>query len=632
MLFAGAFPSHARDAQAPEVIRLPAGGEPAPEQRPARSVSAAAAGVQESLADLWLRRKALLEKNDLAAARRQVDLMRDILRREGSPIASDMAGAFLAEGNRALSARNRTRALESFHLASEFSPDDPGAYFGVARTLWSQERDFLGAAGALLQGLRASLRQPPARAALLGNLVMALLLGSVAAACLWILLGTLRTIRLGHHDFYEVGLKRLSAPAARAAAWAICLLPVFLWLSGWWLLAYLLILALPYLTRRERVLSFVASLCLLVALPVLFWVDRETAGATNPPGRILLESAGSANPDRADYLEKLAAQEPGVSLYHFLLAQAYHASGSAEAALQEYRQVQHMEPGNARAWINSGNLFYSRDQFAQAVDEYRHATQADSESAIAYYNLSLALQGALRLEEADQAFKRARELDNALITSTLASGSEDGGRQPVEAGYSAAEVQEMQKKIAPHRPATRSWIRPWISPMALAGALGILGCLALPVLGRSWGLGRAQRCRRCGEPFCRKCQVGMRREDGMCTACRHLYVLKDPIAPDARGRRERKVAAHERWEWISRRLVSLVLPGAGQIHGGRTFWGAALLWLACIGGASLLLAGRTLAYPGIPVMDATLAVRLLAVAMIGMAWLLANSLAFEKRS
>ena len=633
VLLTGAPPSTAQDTQTPEVIRLPAGGgEASPQQRPARPAIVASSGVQESLADLWLRRKALLEKNDLAAARRQVDLMRDVLRREGSLIASDMAGAFLAEGNRALGARNRTRALESFHLASEFSPDDPGAYFGVARTLWSQERDFAGAAGALLQGLRASLRHPGARAALLGNLIMALLLGSVAAACLWILLGTLRTVRLGHHDLYESTLKRLSAPAARGVAWGICLLPALLWLSGWWLLAYLLILSLPYLTRRERLLSFVASGCLLIALPVLFWVDRETASATNPSGRILLESAGSANPERTGYLEKLTAQEPGVSLYHFLLAQAYHASGSMEASLQEYRQVQNMEPGNARAWINSGNLFFSRDQFAQAAEEYHRATQADPESAIAYYNLSLALQGALRLEEADQAFKRARELDNSLITSTLASGSGDGSRQPVEVGYSAAEVLETQKKIAPRHSASRSWIRPWISPMALAGALGLLGCLILPHMAATWGLGRAQRCRRCGEPFCRKCQVGMRREEGLCTACRHLYVLKDPVAPDARARRERKVAAHERWEWISRRLVSLVLPGAGQIHGGRTLWGAALLWLACIGGASLVLAGRTLAYPGIPVMDGTLVVRIAAVGMIGTAWLLANTVAFEKRS
>jgi len=117
-----------------------------------------------------------------------------------------------------------------------------------------------------------------------------------------------------------------------------------------------------------------------------------------------------------------------------------------------------------------------------------------------------------------------------------------------------------------------------------------------------------------------------------------VYRLPPPVraegpAVSGRPRREeRKVAAHERWEWISRRLVSLVLPGAGQIHGGRTLWGAALLWVACTGGAALVLAGRTLAYPGIPVMDATLAVRLLAVGLIALSWLLANSLAFEKRS
>ncbi|MCI0569071.1 MAG: hypothetical protein L0Z52_12930, partial [Acidobacteria bacterium] len=99
----------AQEGKAPEVIRLPAGGSQRESGTRAQASSRSTVNIQEVLAELWHRRRAFLEKNDLAAARKQVDLMRDVVRREGILSAEDMAGAFLAEGNRALEGGNRTR-------------------------------------------------------------------------------------------------------------------------------------------------------------------------------------------------------------------------------------------------------------------------------------------------------------------------------------------------------------------------------------------------------------------------------------------------------------------------------------------------------------------------------------------
>src|SRR5262249_32608957 len=139
-------------------------------------------------------------------------------------------------------------------------------------------------------------------------------------------------------------------------------------------------------------------------------------------------------------LEQLVASHREDALYRFLLAQTYQATGSIEAALQEYREVQRLEPREARAWINTGNLFFSRTQYPQAAEEYRRAIETDPRSAVAYFNLHLALQASLRLEEADRAFQQARQLDNSMVTSLLAARGGEDRREPVEAHYTGEEV------------------------------------------------------------------------------------------------------------------------------------------------------------------------------------------------
>jgi len=49
-----------------------------------------------------------------------------------------------------------------------------------------------------------------------------------------------------------------------------------------------------------------------------------------------------------------------------------------------------------------------------------------------------------------------------------------------------------------------------------------------------------------------------------------------------------------------------------------------------VGVATLLLTGKSLAYPGIPVLDSTTWVRVAAVVCVAGAWLAANTLAFQK--
>src|SRR5258705_5255705 len=303
-------------AQEPEVIRLPQPGKEAPPPPSVKGAHPVPMNVQEVLGELWFRRKGYLEKGDQAAAEKQVLLMRDVIRREGVLNADDIAGAFLVDGVRLLEAGNVPRAIQSIHLACEFAPDRPDTLFAVCRALWVGEHDFWGAATNAAQAVQTLFRNPASRSAYLGSLALVFLAGTLFTAMFWCLSAALRTVRLAHHDFYESRLRSLSERPARTVAWILWLLPALLWLTGWWVLVYWLVLGTAYMRRSERFVSIAACLCFLSVLPTLGWITRESALTTDPAGRFLLELArGGNNPERIPPLERMAAAHPGEPLY-----------------------------------------------------------------------------------------------------------------------------------------------------------------------------------------------------------------------------------------------------------------------------------------------------------------------------
>ena len=91
----------------------------------------------------------------------------------------------------------------------------------------------------------------------------------------------------------------------------------------------------------------------------------------------------------------------------------------------------------------------------------------------------------------------------------------------------------------------------------------------------------AKRCVRCGRPFCHLCKSGREAND-YCTQCVHLFVVGDGLAPETKTRKLYEIDRHDRWSRLIRRSASLLLPGAGDVLGGRPVAGALLLllWLS----------------------------------------------------
>jgi len=105
-------------------------------------------------------------------------------------------------------------------------------------------------------------------------------------------------------------------------------------------------------------------------------------------------------------------------------------------------------------------------------------------------------------------------------------------------------------------------------------------------------------CRRCGTAFCRLCQLGQV-GGGLCSQCYHLFVVRDGVSAPVRNRKLAEVQEFDlRRERITR-LLSAVSPGAGQVYGGWTIGGAALVvaWYAVLG---VWAAGRIVPFTEVP--------------------------------
>ena len=82
------------------------------------------------------------------------------------------------------------------------------------------------------------------------------------------------------------------------------------------------------------------------------------------------------------------------------------------------------------------------------------------------------------------------------------------------------------------------------------------------------------RCLKCGTPFCRRCHLGAA-VAGLCSQCYHLFVVRDGVSGPARNRKLLEVQAEEGRQDRTFRILSLLLPGAGQVYRGRAVPGLA---------------------------------------------------------
>jgi tetratricopeptide (TPR) repeat protein len=409
-----------------------------------------------------------------------------------------------------------------------------------------------------------------------------------------------RYLRLFEHDLSERLGQRLGEHTSRALAVAAILGPLALTAGVGWLFLFWLAITFVYQSRIERALSGVAlGATILLALSFEFY-SLWTRTLVNPLFRSSMSAlSGTFVPTDVQILESALRQAPEDRFLRLLLAIQLRNLGEDDRAASIYREILKDAPEDVAARINLGNIYYSQGDYQGAVVQYRLASEADSRSAVAHYNKSLAHVRNFEFPESAEARALADQLDPGLADSVdwLEIPASASRR---EAARSVVDVQPSTREILGKFWGLEQGHHP--SPLPLGGGAlwwgraravvvgGMILALAV-VVGMfsflSYGA-QTQRCWKCGQPFCGRCQIGSGRR-GLCTQCHHLFIVKDGVSAAARSE---KMTAVQKADDLRRRvfrILTVVAPGAGQVAEDRTLVGIGLLTL-WVGGWVLLLA------------------------------------------
>ncbi len=603
-------------SDAPEVVPLPAQG----------------VNAHEVLAGLWFRYRVLAEHGDADQAGRQIATALAFMKREGLRASPEIAAALMAEARRRYVEGDYRRARELHVLAARFAPQLPEPHLGLASALLRGDRDVPGALGEWWAGIRASGSDPESIYNLAGNALLVLFLGLLTGAAVGFTLLALRNAPAFCHDLQERSAGRLTEETARLLGWGILALPIVILLPVVWAVALWTALLAAYFRGSEKVAALTLLLLVCATGPVAHLLGWHYGTAADPAARALIQSVRQG-PDlqHEEVLKRLVQEHPGEAIFPFLLASAYRTGGRFDEAIAYYRRAIEDDPRQARAMVNLGNLLALRQELALGQTFYRKAAEADPKLALAHYDSHLAHLEAFHLEAADQELREARRLDDGLVTELIAEAAAgDGRRSPRDTAYTPGEIWARALRLRLEGGVRREVRSALTAPATVAGVAGLILALFLPGLGIAPRQGAARRCRRCGRPYCRRCQVTIKHPD-VCSQCMHLFILRDGLAPGVKSKKMDEVMRYRRRIFVGARLLSLALPGSGHILGGRVLLGTALLAGWSTAWVGLALRGRLMVTPE-SLSSASSPEALLPLLLLAfVAWLTGNLVSHEAR-
>jgi tetratricopeptide (TPR) repeat protein len=423
-------------------------------------------------------------------------------------------------------------------------------------------------------------------------LAVALALALTAA----IFAGTL-FIRYGRsmsHDFREMLGQRIHGGAVTVLAFALLVLPTFLWLSPVWVILYWFVIFFGYATKTERVLIIVLAL-IVAALPISVDAISTRMAALENPVMIAAISTQrqSYQPEALRRLDELAALVPDDPLIQLLLGNLQLQEGNEQQAQVHYSRAAQIND-SAGAHVNLGNLHFLDNDFSASITEYEKAQQKDPHLAIAFYNNSVASGETYKFDEQGKQLEQAKKIDRAYIETLAASPP---SQKIVIFNPPIDEVWRDAYRIARRTRertlfGTYAYFQPTVSalnPLTIAAVLSAILAVVVWAVRRKNGFANA--CIKCGRTFCHRCKSA-RESATYCTQCIHIYLKRDgvPLAT----KRSKLEEAHEHHSGILTRnkIFATFLPGSAQAIEGRTVVGVVGIFVFLFFVLVALLTGR----------------------------------------
>jgi tetratricopeptide (TPR) repeat protein len=540
-----------------------------------------------SLVELWMLRNNHLQRGNTLAADELVGELRLQRRVNGVARSEDVAGAFVLEGYEQLELTQFDEARTAFQLAIEFDSEMPGAWMGLARTEWESGAGVGAAAGAYRNGALALLANWHNRTLLLVSWMWSALLGIILASALLLVLLFFKTFRIVHHDMTEILSHWLPSTAASTVAAIVPFLPLALPWGAAWTPLFWLALMLPVLSRGERLTTTFLVMAAAVAAFAIPFAARSTAEAADPRlAQVAGASQGAVSADRYRALSELVSRRPDDAVLHLLLADQARGFGRNAEAVEEYRRASELDPSLSHAYNNAGTLYFGLGRYATAAGQFRLAMEADPDHMVAHYNLYLTQEHRFDFAAAEKTLRAAQTHNLAAMTQLLSERREGDERLDIVEDHVPVSL------ALDHAREALDLDTGTAAPMKIIMENG--AALLFPMGAIFFGLWRLRkhqspiRCVTCGRIACRHCSLSLE-DDRRCATCLSLATRATALPRRARQKKRREIEEYRR-RWLRGcRLSSFLLPGGGQVWSGRPLMGAAILGVACSGLASIIL-------------------------------------------
>lgn len=599
------------------------------------AVGAGHVRAQQQLAprDIWPQATAAAREGDLDTATRKKNELLAAGRTYGIrtfPVYAAGASAWASK----VAATQPELAAWAERAARELDGRSPSVAFSEADRA-RRTRGWGGAVPLALQGFPKVFTNYRTTILSRADLVI---VAACAIAITAIVLALALFIRYGRsmaHDFRERLSTRFTGGSVSVLAFALLFLPVFLWLGPVWLLFYWLAIFFGYAGWPERA-AIVVVLILVVLLPVLVDLSAHwIAGVDSPVVIAAISSADQAyQPDALRRLQELIGVVPDDATLHVLMGNLLAFEGLDDQALLHYRKAVQLRPRYAGAHVNIGNLHFLNNEFQAAMTEYEKAEEQDPHLATAFYNHSAAAGETYRFDLQAQMLERARAADRTFVERYTRS---QPPQKIVMYMPPIAEAWEVSERMAASSSAhalfgnysSFSAVQSLSNPVSIGAIVSLLLALLLFFVRR--GTGFANACIKCGRTFCPRCKSA-RESTTYCTQCIHIYLKRDGVSLDTKRQKLEEVSEHQAGMTLRNRIFATLLPGSAQILEGRTARGIIGVFLFALLVVVAVLVGRLGPALGPTADVAQTLVRLGAIALAVVVWILLSLPVYRRRS
>jgi tetratricopeptide (TPR) repeat protein len=582
--------------------------------------------------DLWPQATAAAREGDFEGAAARLGELQSAARQHGIKTFPQYAAS--AVGLISEQPANKELAAWGRRAAAMLDGKAPAVAFKEA-DIAARQNDWAAAIRLALQGYTRAAGNY--RSGVLGRADL-LIVAALALAVTAIVFAIALFIRYGRsaaHDFRETVSTRFRGGSVTVLAFALLILPVFLWLGPMWLVFYWFAIFFGYAGIGERI-AIVIILLLVALTPILIGMAADwIAGVDSPVVQAAISSHDqSYQPEALRRLQEVLAVEPQNAMLHVLMGNLQAFEGNEEQAAVHYRRAIELRPNYAGALVNLGNLHYLNNGFPAALTEYEKAQKADPDMAIAFYNASVANGDSYRFNEQEQMLTRARALDKSLVERTTKSPPP---QKIIMYRPALGEAWTVTRQISRNKAARAIFgnyvifdpAKAALNPITIGALLALLLGLALWLKRRKNGFANA--CIKCGRTFCYRCKSA-RESTTYCTQCIHIYLKRDGVSLDTKRKKLEEVSDHQAGMVKRNRALATFIPGSAQLIEARVPTGLIGVFLFALCVFVAVFIGRLAPAIG-PVADvAQMIIRISAIILAVIIWMTMSLPVYRRRA